>query len=266
MGSGQPPLQRHPARRDLGILLRQAKERDYGQGRAGTRGRHLDLGSDDAETKLVPSWLVGAPDRESRLCLRCGPQGQASEPGAAYQRRAPALSWRPFQRPSGPDRLCGAYQGLCDDHRRACSGATLQPDGDTSEQALTCSTASPTRSTSADTCRAPEPHDAHVNASVHAPDQCVLKKAQNHLHRRNPLHALQFRAHPSSLRDHPGDGGGRHGSALGCCGYRANRGTVGRGRNYVRHEQVDKAQPANDPWNPNGQNTRPQRLTSKSGH
>ena len=64
--------------------------------------------------------------------------------------------------------------------------------------------------------RAPEPHDAHVDAPLHAADERVLKEVREPRARgRAALHALQLlpRA-PDAPRD-AGDGRGAHGSRVG---------------------------------------------------
>ena len=57
--AARPPLQGGRGRRDLGLLLRQAEERAGGvQGHAGY-GDVWTFTALCADTKLVPSWLVG---------------------------------------------------------------------------------------------------------------------------------------------------------------------------------------------------------------
>lgn len=58
-GSARPSVPAHPVRRDLGVLLRQVQERPPRASRDIRLRRRVDVDGDCADTKLVPSWLVG---------------------------------------------------------------------------------------------------------------------------------------------------------------------------------------------------------------
>ena len=78
--------------------------------------------------------------------------------------------------------------------------------------------------------RAPESHHAHVDEAVYAIEQRLLEKGREPcLFGRDPLHALQLRAHSSKPADHPGDGGWRIEDALVSCRYGAGDRGLGSG-------------------------------------
>jgi hypothetical protein len=65
-----------------------------------------------------------------------------------------------------------------------------------------------------------ESYHAHVDEAVYSADQCFLQESRkSRTLSRDPLHALQFRAHPSELAGDPSDGSGCDEHAMVSHGY-----------------------------------------------
>ena len=146
-----------------------------------------------ADTKLVPSWLVGERDVGRRRGLHARPRRPAGRPRAAHHGRAQAVptavgrgrsaatsTTRCSARSTAPTRSrANALQpGRL---HRARSAASLKgdPDPDRDLHLLR---------------RAPEPHDADGDAPLHPADQRLLQEGREPgARRRAPLHALQLR-------------------------------------------------------------------------
>ncbi len=168
----------------------------------------------DAETKLVPCWMVGPRDADSAnmfmtdLASRLATRVQLTTDG-----------FKPYL-----EAVEGAF-GASIDYAMLVKlyGEDLQ--GDTRYSPAVCNgtkKADCFRITRAEAYqhqlrRAPEPHDAYAHAPVHSADECVLEEVgEPHCGNFAALHVLQLLPHPSITSRDPGDGCKRHGSRLGC--------------------------------------------------
>ena len=148
----------------------------------------------DAETKLVPCWLVGTRDA-----------GCATEFIADLERR---LTNRVQLTTDGHKVYLNAVIDAFADEIDYAQLA-LQP-GNLHRVSEGRSIGRARREIHLDQLRGtPESHDADVHATIHALDQRLFEKdPESRSGRRAPLHVLQFRAHPPNAEGYTGHGSG----------------------------------------------------------
>ena len=161
-----------------------------------------------ADTKLVPSWLVGERDLDDAT------SSCATSPAGCADRIQLTTDGHRLYRTAGRDafgarrRLGAAHQALRRRGRGRASAATARrsaPARSTRRQRR------PRPGADLDQLRrAAEPDDADGHAPLHAADQRVLQEGREPRARRQPaLHALQLRPAPPDAQMHAGEGGRR---------------------------------------------------------
>ena len=158
----------------------------------------------DAETKLVPSWLVGGRDAGyateflQDLAGRLANRVQLTSDG--YKVYLTAVE-DAFGADIDYAMLVKHYGNTPEGEKRyspaVCTGAT--------QKAITGNPDAKHISTSY--VERPEPHDADGNAPFHAPNECFLEEdRQSPLRNRHALHVLQLCANSSDSQNHARDG------------------------------------------------------------
>ena len=151
-----------------------------------------------ADTKLVPSWLVGERTIRRRRSLPERPRQSDGEPHPAIAPTATGSTKGPWGRPSPSGRL-GADPEDTTPRGRA---GQIQPAGLHRDEAPRPQGRPRPRPDLNELRRAPEPHDADGDAPVHAADQRILQEGREPGARGLPaLHALQLRPAPQALKE-----------------------------------------------------------------
>ena len=196
-----------------------------------------------ADTKLVPSWLVGSRDTGTAteflqdLASRLAHRIQLTSDGhrmyldAVDDAFAHEVDYAMLQKIYGDDPQAEKRYNPA-----KCNGTQRiriqgNPDPRSRQHILR---------------RTSEPHDADEHASVHAADERFLKEGREPRARhRAPLHALQLLPYPSVAARHSGNGSGRDGSPVGYRRHRAaartsrSRATVERRKLKLAHYPRD---------------------------
>ena len=173
----------------------------------------------DADTKLVPSWLVGSRDGDAAktfigdLAARLANKVQLTSDGHKPYLEA-------VEQAFGADIDYAMLQKIYGNVGRRPAAATARRSASAARSRVI--EGAPRSAAHLDQLRrASEPHDAHAHAPVHATDQRLLEEGREpRACGRAALHVLQLLHAPQSASPDPCDGGWREQSPMGDCGYR----------------------------------------------